>query len=82
MSSFSASRRLLADAADQGGPGSFQETQPCAQGLGGQADVGIQKHQQRMTGVLGQGPAGVLLAAPAGRKRAPEGGGRERRARR
>ena len=36
------------------------------QGVGGQPDVGVDEQKEGMTGLAGEDPAGVLLAAPAG----------------
>ena len=49
-------------------PESLDEGRHPRQGVGSQPDVGVEEDEQGMPGLLGQDPAGVLLAAPAGRQ--------------
>ena len=49
-------------------PDSLEKSGHASEGVGGQPDVGVEEDEQGMTGLLGQHPAGVLLAAPAGGK--------------
>ena len=58
-------RLLKRNAADEVRPGLLQKSRHSRQAVGGQPDVGIEEHEQRMASGLCQDRASELLATPA-----------------
>jgi hypothetical protein len=59
---------LMRDSTRQVGSRFFKKSGHARQRVGRHAHVGVEEDEQGMAGLLGQHPASVLLAAPAGRK--------------